>query len=187
MSLSSLIAQLDSIKVELKPEEKTSKAVDEPIMIPLETSEFTLSLADPKLNLAESGWYLGTCEEGAVMANVDSEEITDAIWSTPSYVGSSAYIMAAAPSVGTKEDLQFRKGMFTFSDDFLKMDPDLVQQIFAKVIPLKVEYDYAQEKFLVTALSYEFALIHDSIIPTYMVTITTSTCDSPKVSFSRYS
>ena len=56
---------------------------------------------------------------------------------------------------------------------FMDYDFNTVRRVYSKVVPVKIEYDYAAEKFRVTALSGEFDSVNaGEPIPYYVVTIT---------------
>ena len=63
-------------------------------------------------------------------------------------------------------------GKFFFSDAMLKSQPDILQKIFAKVIPLNVSYDYSRQIFEVSACSKEFEPLEEHAeIPFYQVSV----------------
>jgi hypothetical protein len=47
-------------------------------------------------------------------------------------------------------------GRFLFASTSLQNDPEIIQKIFSKVVPLKMEHDYIRGLFEVSAVSSEF-------------------------------
>ena len=67
---------------------------------------------------------------------------------------------------------QRRFGRFYFSQELLNTHADVVQKIFAKVIPLDVTFDYTAAVFEVKACSTEFQPTEaGSSIPLYHVVV----------------
>lgn len=66
-----------------------------------------------------------------------------------------------------------RLGKFVYGYDFLiSTPPTAMKNLFGKIIPIKVDFDYASQCFNVTAFSEEFEPVEDGTpIPDYQVTI----------------
>ena len=79
------------------------------------------------------------------------------------------------PSIVSKNAVvaERRLGRFNYTNEFVMTTPQAVfKSLFGRVIPVKVEYDYATQAFTMTAFSEEFEPVEQGeAIPYYQVTV----------------
>jgi hypothetical protein len=79
-----------------------------------------------------------------------------------------------------------RYGRFQVAKVFVDHDYDMVRRVYAKVVPVKIEYDYASEVFNVVGLSSHFDSVNlNEPIPNYVINITRpdDVNEEPKITF----
>lgn len=68
--------------------------------------------------------------------------------------------------------IERRFGTIMYTDQILEQNPDIVQKLFSKIIPFKIEFNYIAERFEVEAVSKEFEPVEfGDKIPHYDVII----------------
>lgn len=83
-------------------------------------------------------------------------------------------MFASDPTVAKNPVIEERRlGRFAYSNQFLlSIPPQALRNVFSKVIPVDVRFDYAQQCFAVTGFSEEFEPIEQgSEIPQYQLSI----------------
>lgn len=78
------------------------------------------------------------------------------------------------PSLAKNQVIQEKRlGKFAFSNEFLLTNPSQIfKNLFSKVIPVDVKFDYATQTFNVTAFSEHFEPVdEDDEIPQYQVLV----------------
>jgi hypothetical protein len=83
-------------------------------------------------------------------------------------------MFAADPSISKNPVIEERRlGRFAYSNEFLLTAPPVaLRNLFGRVIPVDVRYDYADQAFHVKAFSEFFAPVEEgSPIPEYQVVI----------------
>lgn len=65
-----------------------------------------------------------------------------------------------------------RLGTIVYTEDILTLNPGVIQKVFSKIIPFKIEYDFIAECFEVQAVSPHFEPVEfGKTIPRYDVII----------------
>ena len=74
-----------------------------------------------------------------------------------------------------------RYGKFKYTTDALKLSPIAIQQVFANVIPIRIEHYYAEDRFYVEAFSSYFdPILEGQSPPEYTAVFVTEYLDGKK-------
>jgi len=68
--------------------------------------------------------------------------------------------------------IERRIGTIAYTNQILEQNPAIIQKIYAKIIPIRIEFDYFNETFIVQAVSTEFDEVSlGEVTPRYDVEI----------------